>query len=357
MKRIAQKLLTWYEEHGRILPWRGLADPYAIWVSEIMLQQTRVETVIPYFEKWMKRFPTMAILAGANEQEVLNLWEGLGYYSRARNLLEAARIIRSEYEGEVPHSMTDLRKLPGVGRYTAGAIASMAFDMDEPTMDGNIRRVFARIINLEIPANSSEGVKKLWTFAAENLPKGRAGDYNQAIMDLGAIICLPKRPLCRLCPVAKACQAQKTGVQEMRPVLKPKVEVPTVQQAAVVIVQRGRVLLNKRPSEGLLGGLWEFPNGRVPSDPGKGMVNAVKKEYGIAIRKGETLGIIRHTYSHFKTVVHVYSGSLAGGMPVGGKKGRVTKKFKWVKLSELEIFPMGKIDRQIARKFTSRRPS
>lgn len=357
MNRIARKLLAWYGKHGRRLPWRGLGDPYAIWVSEIMLQQTRVETVIPYFEKWMKRFPTVEALAEASEHEVLNLWEGLGYYSRARNLLDAAKIIRGEFEGEVPRTMADLRKLPGVGRYTAGAIASMAFGMDEPTLDGNIRRVFARILNLETPANSSEGEKKLWDFAAENLPKGRAGDYNQAIMDLGATICLPKKPLCKLCPVAEACQAQKIGVQEMRPVLKPKMDVPTVKQAAVVILRGGRVLLNKRPSEGLLGGLWEFPNGRVTDDPGRGMRNAIKKAYGIAVRKGEALGVIRHTYSHFKTVVHVYSGSLAGETSAGEKRGRVTKKIKWVKLSDLENLPMGKIDRQIAEKFTSRQTS
>ena len=341
MSRLSTKLLKWYRLHGRTLPWRGHPDPYAVWVSEIMLQQTRVETVIPYFERWMDRFPSVHALADASEQSVLTLWEGLGYYSRARNLHKAARLIVDELDGQLPRSADALRKLPGVGRYTAAAIASMAFGLDEPTLDGNIRRVFARLFNVEIPADSTEGEKILWRLAAENFPKGRAGDFNQALMDLGATICVPRNPRCSKCPLQKDCQAQKLGLQEARPVLKPKAEAPHHVQAAAVIVQRGRVLLVKRPSKGLLGGMWEFPNGRVHGDPARRLSKALETGYGLTVRADEALGVVQHAYTHFRVTVHVFRGGLS--QPI-----RENENLKWVKLSELEDYPMGKIDRQIA---------
>jgi A/G-specific adenine glycosylase len=342
MNRIAPRLLKWYRIHGRTLPWRGHPDPYAVWVSEIMLQQTRVEAVIPYFDRWMDRFPSVQSLAEASEQDVLHHWEGLGYYSRARNLHKAARMVADEFIGELPRSVEGLRKLPGIGRYTAGAIASMAFGLNEPTLDGNLRRVFARLFNVTIPADSTEGEKLLWSLVEENLPNGKAGDFNQGMMDLGATICLPKNPRCLLCPLLEDCQAQKLGVQEARPVLKPKVEVPHVIQAAVVIIQRGRVLMAKRPSSGLLGGMWEFPNGRVGGDPVRELGKALKTGYGLQVRAGEALGIIQHAYTHFRVTVHAFRCELVS----------VSKKenLKWIRLSELEDYPMGRIDRQIARK-------
>src|ERR1700690_1023269 len=236
MKAFTRRLLVWYRRHARTLPWRNHSDPYAVWVSEIMLQQTRVETVIPYFNQWMVRFPTIKSLAEASEQDVLNLWEGLGYYSRARNLHKAARLIVEQDAGQLPRDLDALRQLPGIGRYTVGAVASMAFGMDEPTLDGNIRRVFARVFNISLPADSSSGEKALWNLAAEHLPKGKAGDYNQALMDLGATICIPKNPRCSICPVMKVCQARMKGIQDQRPVLKPKQKTPNYIQAAAVIL-------------------------------------------------------------------------------------------------------------------------
>lgn len=352
MQRLSTKLLRWYRLHGRTLPWRGHPDPYAVWVSEIMLQQTRVEAVIPYFEKWMARFPTVRSLAEASEQDVLNLWEGLGYYSRARNLHKAAKLVASQFDGQLPRSVDALRKLPGIGRYTAGAIASMAFGLDEPTLDGNLRRVFARLFNVEIPADSSEGEKLLWSITAENLPKGKAGDFNQALMDLGATICLPKNPRCPLCPLREDCQAQKLGLQEARPVLQPKAVVPHVVHAAAVIVGQianlSHVLLAKRPSEGLLGGMWEFPNGRVDGDPARGLHKALKTGYGITVRAGEALGIINHAYTHFRVTEHVFRCELLKS--IGENPWQKNENLKWVKFSELENYPMGKIDRQIAQK-------
>jgi len=254
MKTFTRRLLVWYRRNARTLPWRNHPDPYAVWVSEIMLQQTRVETVIPYFHRWIQRFPTIKSLAKASEQDVLNLWEGLGYYSRARNLHKAAKIVMEQYAGQLPRDLDALRRLPGIGRYTVGAIASMAFGMDEPTLDANIRRVFARVFDISVPADSPSGEKALWKLAAEYLPKGKAGDSNQALMDLGATICLPKNPRCLICPLMELCEARIKGIQDQRPVLKRKKKAPHHILAAAVIIKNGRVLLAKRPSKGLLGG-------------------------------------------------------------------------------------------------------
>ena len=284
MSRLSAKLLNWYKKHGRTMPWRDHPDPYAVWVSEIMLQQTRVETVIPYFEKWMKLFPDVNSLANAKEQDVLNAWEGLGYYSRARNLHKAAKIIGSEYNGKLPRDLQALRSLPGIGAYTVGAIASISFKMDEPAFDGNLRRVFARLYDVAEVADSPAGEKMLWGYAKKNLPKGKAGDYNQALMDLGATICLPKNPRCLLCPLMDMCESRKNGTQEQRPVLKPKKQTPHYVHAGAVIVERGRVLLSQRPEDGLLAGMWEFPNVRVDEDPAKELTKSLFAEYGVKVR-------------------------------------------------------------------------
>lgn len=342
MSRFTTPLLSWYRKNGRTLPWRGHPDPYAVWVSEVMLQQTRVETVIPYFDRWMRRFPTIRDLAEASEQDVLNLWEGLGYYSRARNLHKAAQIVAERYGGELPRAPDALRKLPGIGRYTVGAIASMAFGLDEPTLDGNLRRVFARVFNVSQPADAPAGEKILWELAAQHLPKGNAGDYNQALMDLGATICLPKNPRCLLCPVMSSCKARELGIQEKRPVLKPRRRTPHYVHAAAVIVKRRRVLLAKRPSKGLLGGMWEFPNGRVDGDPAQELAKVLKTAYHLKVRRKEALGLVRHAYTHFSVTVHAFACEL-----VSISKGQ---GLRWVRIGELDCYPMGRIDRQIARK-------
>jgi A/G-specific adenine glycosylase len=345
--RLATQLLNWYRQQGRSLPWRGHPDPYAVWVSEIMLQQTRVEAVIPYFEKWMQLFPTVKDLASVSEQDVLNAWEGLGYYSRARNLHKAAKIVAEQYNGELPRDLKALRELPGIGRYTVGAIASIAFNMDEPTLDGNLRRVFARLFDVSEPADSPTGEEILWSLAAEYLPKGQAGDYNQALMDLGASICLPKNPRCLLCPLIGTCEARINGTQEQRPVLKPKKKTPHYVHAAGVIVKRidnpphKVVLLAKRPSKGLLGGMWEFPNGRVDGEPAEELESTLEAGYRLKVQRNEALGTVQHAYTHFRVTVHAFRCELLSISE--------NESLKWVELEELEDYPMGKVDRQIAR--------
>ena len=339
---LSSRLLKWYRQYGRTFPWRDHPDAYAVWVSEIMLQQTRVETVIPYFEKWMNLFPDVQALANASEQDVLNAWEGLGYYSRARNLHQAAKIVVSKFNGQLPRDLTELRSLPGIGRYTVGAIASMAFGMDEATLDGNLRRVFARLFDVSEFADSPIGEKILWDLAAQNLPKGQAGDYNQALMDLGATICLPKNPRCLLCPLMEICEARKNGTQDLRPVLKAKKVSPQYIHVAAVIIQRGRVLLAQRPADGLLGGMWEFPNGRVNADPAKELTKVINAAYSLKVKKKEALGIIQHAYTHFKVTVHAFRCDCA---PIPKNKS-----LKWVRVGELDDYPMGKVDRGIANK-------
>ncbi|HET9910867.1 MAG TPA: A/G-specific adenine glycosylase [Anaerolineales bacterium] len=383
MNRLASKLLAWYRTHKRTPPWRDHPDPYAVWVSEIMLQQTRVETVIPYFEKWLRLFPNVQSLANVSERDVLNAWEGLGYYSRARNLHKAAKIVTEQHNGELPRDLDELRKLPGIGRYTLGAIASIAFGMDVSALDGNIKRVYARIFDVTQPVDSPAGEKILWQLADENLPKGHAGDYNQALMDLGATICVPKNPRCLICPVMELCQAQQKGVQGQRPVKTPKKDVPHYVHAAGVIVERGKVLLAQRTSQGLLGGMWEFPNGRVDGDPARELPKALKTGYNLRLRvtelraerseprgerrrprhppaptrdllgksggvrpgqvsahKQESLGIVQHGYSHFSVTTYVFRCELLAPPKASN--------LKWVRLKDLDTYPMGKIDRQIA---------
>ncbi|MBI3737825.1 MAG: A/G-specific adenine glycosylase, partial [Chloroflexi bacterium] len=259
----------------------------------------------------------------------------------ARNLHKAAKVVIEQHHGELPRDLESLRKLPGIGRYTAGAIASMAFGLDEPTLDGNIRRVLARVFDVSEPAESPAAEKILWALVAEHLPKGEAANYNQALMDLGAIICLPKYPRCLICPLMKICRARQLGIQEQRPVLKPKKETPHYVHVATVILRRGRVLLTKRPSKGLLGGMWEFPNARVDGDPAKELVKAIQAATRIKVKRKDALGLVKHSYSHFSVTVHAFRAEL-----VSMSKN---ENLKWVRVGELEDFPMGRIDRQIAR--------
>jgi A/G-specific adenine glycosylase len=335
------RLLNWYRKNKRIFPWRDRADAYAVWVSEIMLQQTRTETVVPYFENWMRLFPSVAALARASDGEVLRAWEGLGYYSRARNLHKAAKIVLERCGGTLPEDATELIKLPGIGRYTAGAIASMAFGKDEPALDGNLKRVYARLFDLDEPVNTPGGERVLWDVARRNLPRGRAGDFNQALMDLGATICLPKKPRCSLCPVADLCAARRNGAETLRPVKKAGKPAPGFVHAAGVIVQRGRVLLAKRPSGGLLGGMWEFPNGRVEGDPAEELAKVLWAGYGLKVRRRDAAGVVCHAYTHFTVTVHVFLCDLS-------VKPR-SDSLKWVRWADLDVHPMGKADRMVAR--------
>ena len=316
-----------------------------------MLQQTRAETVTPYYMRWMQRFPTIEALASATQQEVLSAWEGLGYYGRARNFHRAAQVVMSEYNGVLPGEADLLRKLPGVGRYTAAAIASIAFGKDEPTLDGNMRRVLSRVYNITEQAHSNISERKLWQLAGRSLPTGRAGEYNQALMDLGASICSPKSPRCQECPLEAICQARALGVQEQRPVHLPKPAIPHYIVTAAIIRRGEMVLIACRPGQGLLGGLWEFPGGK--QQDGEDLPDCLRREIceelGVEVKVGDQVGIYKHAYTHFRVTLYAYHCALLAGEP----RPLQVADLRWVSPAELSLYPMGKIDRQISNTLIS----
>jgi A/G-specific adenine glycosylase len=290
-RSLAEALLDHFDVHRRPMPWRETSDPYGIWVSEVMLQQTRVDTVIPYWERWLERFPTVGALADAELDDVLKHWEGLGYYSRARHLHSAARMVRERYDGAVPGTTEELRRLPGVGEYTAGAVASIAFGVPEPAVDGNVRRVLSRLYDLEAPT-----ARELRERAAALVPEDRPGDFNQALMELGATLCSPRSPECARCPLADRCVARRLGVQEQRPRPAARKTVPEETVRTRVLVRPdGSLLLLRRPLEGLLGGLWEFPAApRLEALAGAAAAAAAALSPG----RGLALAAVTHAFSH-----------------------------------------------------------
>jgi len=297
---VAERLLAWYNRAGRDLPWRQTRDPYRIWVSEIMLQQTTVTAVIPYYEAFLTRFPDVAKLAAAPVEAVIEQWAGLGYYRRARNLHAAAIKIVEELGGRFPAELETLQGLPGVGRSTAGAILSIAFDQATPILDGNVRRVLCRLFALQEPPRSSSAEKRLWLWAEALTPTGQPHDYAQAIMDLGATVCLPKGPLCNECPLEQLCQAKLLGLTEALPLAAPKKSIPTVQQVALALCKDGQWLVRRRPLDGMLGGLWEFPATEVLAEESRpDAARRLAREFSADLASGE-VGEVRHVYSHFR---------------------------------------------------------
>ncbi len=354
-KPMQKKILSWFDQNKRILPWREQRSPYHVWISEIMLQQTRVETVIPYYQRWMALFPDLATLAAADEQSVLKMWEGLGYYSRARSLHKAAGIIFHEMGGVFPSDPKEIQKLPGVGRYTAGAIASIAFSQPVAALDGNIRRIYARIGDVALPARSTEGERLLWQMAEELLDQERPGDYNEALMDLGSLICIPLRPLCASCPVAADCLAFRNGTVAERPVVIPPKAIPHYVVTAAVIRRMGtdgvaQYLLAQRPDNGLLAGLWEFPGGKI--EDGETLEECLRREIREELAADVIIkapfGTYKHAYTHFRVTLNAFICEIdRDPQPLAAQA------LRWAAASELDQFPMGKIDRQIARRILS----
>ena len=311
----AVALLAWFDGRRREVPWRGERDPYAILVAEVMAQQTRLETAVPFHRRFIDRFPDLHALAKADEDEVLRLWEGLGYYARARNLRRAARRVVAEYGGRLPETVAELRRLPGVGPYTAGAVASLAFGQLEPAVDGNARRVLARLADLETPTPSrlASDARNLLTGAP-----GRPGAVNQALMDLGSQVCTPRRPRCGECPLSTRCLARRRGTIARRPAPRRRGRSPERLEAAAVVDREGRLLVLRRPSVGLLGGLWDFPSVALgPTTTSEtALSKGLREGFGLDCQVGVQMRVLRHTFSHFRLRLAVHRASwLSGEMP------------------------------------------
>lgn len=287
---LQKAILSWFDEFGRHdLPWQKNPTPYRVWVSEIMLQQTQVTTVIPYYQKFMKAFPSVKSLATAPVDSVLHLWSGLGYYARARNLQAAAKMVHEKYQGKFPSEIEKLVELPGIGRSTAGAIASLSMQIHAPILDGNVKRLYARVFAVPGWPGAPDVANKLWPLAEKFLPKNRAGDFNQALMDLGATICTRSKPKCDLCPVQKFCEAFKLDKIAEFPGKKSQIKRPTRSTKMLIILDaRGRVLLEKRPEYGIWGGLWSFPERALVAQSSR----------------AQTIEPIEHIFSHFKLIIH-----------------------------------------------------
>lgn len=334
----ARRLLRWYGRHRRDLPWRPCAKtgrlprPYHVLVSEAMLQQTQVATVIPYYNRFVERLPTVADLARADEQEVLRLWQGLGYYSRARNLQAAARAVAKGLGGELPRTVEGLLSLPGVGRYTAGAVASIAFGTRAPIVDGNVARVLCRVDKIEADPRGRDGQQLLWRRAAEILPRTRVGDFNSALMELGATVCTPRSPQCLLCPVRAHCEAFAAGVQERIPTPRKAKVNPLLRRATFCIRRDEKWLIEQRPSTGRWAGMWQFVT--VDAEG----VRPPRQRLPVRVTAPRKLGVVTHALTHRRYEFNVYACDVAGDGKSDDRAEAPARR--WCALADLSEYPL-----------------
>lgn len=356
-RRFRRRLLAWYAGHARDLPWRRSRDPYAVWVSEIMLQQTQVATVKAYFERFLAAMPTIEALARADEQEVLRLWEGLGYYRRARQMHQAARKIVAEHGGRFPADPEAVRRLPGIGRYTAGAILSIAFGQRQPILEANTTRLLARLAAFGGDPASAAGQGFLWAMAEAVLPRSGAGTLNQALMELGSTVCTARGPRCDECPVATLCAARGKGAQESIPPAKAKRAIEQRREAAMIVRRGRRVLLVQVPEGQRWAGLWDFPRFEVAPDgdgqpngqPDLQLADGVRLLTGVAIGPGRHLKTIKHGVTRFRITLECYEAQYAGKT----ERRRKRPVMRWLRPDELGHYPLSTTGRALAGMATS----
>ena len=336
---LSDNLLRWYKTAGRDLPWRKTKDPYAIWVSEIMLQQTQVATVIRYYHRFLDTFPTVQALSRAPLNHVLKVWEGMGYYARARSLLLAAQTVVEQCGGRIPVSHQELWSLPGIGRSTAGAILNIAHLQRHPILDGNVKRILIRYFCIQANPKEKKTDETLWQLAEQILPLSRIDIFTQAIMDLGALICLPKTPKCSLCPVQSGCHAYQKGMQNKLPLRPAPKKVPHFDHVAAVLQNGNKVLIKKRPENGLLGGLWEFPGGRVTN--GRDFNKIIEKEIGRKVTLTSWFDM-KHAFTHFTMRLHLFRGKI--------RKINMPHTFQWVMIDQLFQYPFPAAHKKVALK-------
>jgi A/G-specific adenine glycosylase len=339
LPRLRRRLLAWYARSCRRLPWRETRDAYRIWVSEVMLQQTQVKTALPYYRRFLGRLPTLRKLAAADLEVVLKLWEGLGYYARARNLHRAAGIVIAR-GGRIPDRWEDFRPLPGVGDYIAAAVLSMAFSRPHAVVDGNVKRVLARLLAIAAPINRAASHKVFQATADRLLARRRPGDFNQALMELGALVCTPASPDCAACPLSAVCAAHGSGRVADYPRRVAARPIPAAEIAVGVVFKNGRVLITRRPEQGLLGGLWEFPGGKLrPGEsPAAACAREIKEEVNLDVIVAEPLAQVRHAYSHLRVHLHVFGCRFAAGRV--RLKGPVDHR--WIRIAEIDRFAFPK---------------
>lgn len=343
--RWPEKLLKWFSVHQRTMPWRDNPQPYYVWVSEVMLQQTQVDTVIPYFNRFIQKFPTMQVLAAADQQEVLKLWEGLGYYSRARNLHKAAKLVCEKFNGVLPQTYEGLQEIPGVGPYIAAAIVSIAFGKPVPVVDGNVLRVFARFWGLEDDIRDTKTRMALFNRLTPIIATCNPSNFNQAMMELGALVCTPKSPNCDECPLQKECSAYATQRTDELPFKSKKSPVPHYDIAVGVVWQDGKILIGRRKETQMLGGLWEFPGGKIKvgETPEAAAVREVKEETGIVVRVLKKYCTVKHAYTHFKITLHAYACEVLSGTA----SPKSTDELKWVLPGALQNYPFPTANKKV----------
>lgn len=344
------RLLAWGADQRGHLPWRaqhgdGRRDPYRVWVAEVMLQQTGAATVGPYYDRFLARFPTVADLAGAPLDDVLKAWEGLGYYARARNLHRAAQIVVAEHGGQLPSDAAALARLPGVGRYTLGAILSIAFGQAVPILDGNVRRVLARVFAITDNVRTPAVERRLWALSEALVAAEAPGAFNEALMDLGATVCIPGRPRCLACPVMTLCKARELGIQEQLPVTPPRRQIPHYDVTAGVIWRGDQFLVAQRPVDKMLGGLWEFPGGKC--QPGETLPDCLRRELreelAVEVEVGAPVTVVRHAYTHFRITLHTFHCRIRAGQPQPLEVADIA----WTTLDDVDRYAMAVTDQQI----------
>lgn len=338
-------LLGWFAAHARDLPWRRTYDPYHVWVSEVMLQQTQMDRAVGYYQRWMGRFPNVRALASAKEDQVLTAWEGLGYYTRARNLLRAARFIVDHHGGELPRDHAAWLALPGVGPYTAAAVCAIAFNQPHAVVDANVGRVFARVFDLDAPVKERSVAAFIAQEALRLTPKGQARLFSQALMELGALVCLPRRPRCSSCPLHDLCEARRLDIVLERPVPAKAVTYIPIDVATGVLMAQGRIYIQKRPATGVWAGLWEFPGGTIEGQetPEQTLVREYLEETGFAVNGLRKLAVVRHGYTKYRVALHCYCCRLADDRPKPPPILTAAQEYRWVRPEELNrfAFPAG----------------
>ncbi len=345
-KIIAANLLRWYCRNARNLPWRKTKDPYKIWISEVMLQQTTVKTVIPYYEGWIKTFPAVQEVARASLQKVLRIWQGLGYYSRAKNIHKCAKIFAKKYNARIPKNPEILNSLPGFGPYTTGAVLSIAYDYPIPIIDANVRRVMMRLMKINGYSLATQD-KKIWPVLMEILPQKYSGDFNQALMEVGALICKSNEPLCEKCPLKNQCEARKDGIQDSIPRVKAS-KIQRIKAVVGVIEHQGKILIQKRTSGNLFAGLWEFPGGKIEEreQPHQALKRELMEELGCQLQSFHRLTSLKHYYTKFCAHLDVFQCTLKG-QPV------LSKNRRYVSLKNMGHYPMPSASVRIIKKLKS----